>query len=125
MNCWRHPEDRQCLGRPGTAVVTTVAPRRSRLPREARLHITRTYYSMDGEEVNPSEVTQNERYVVVLNVVPQNNWQSRILVTDLLPSGFEIDNPSLVNSAALRISMVAGDGSGTYRIPLRPFRRGL
>jgi len=63
--------------------------------------ITRTYYSMDGEEVNPSEVTQNERYVVVLNVVPQNNWQSRILVTDLLPSGFEIDNPSLVNSAAL------------------------
>ncbi|HBT67123.1 MAG TPA: hypothetical protein DEB63_01455, partial [Agrobacterium sp.] len=60
--------------------------------------ITRTYYSMDGEEVNPSEVAQNERYVVVLNVVPQNNWQSRILVTDLLPSGFEIDNPSLVNS---------------------------
>ncbi|MBA4777718.1 MAG: alpha-2-macroglobulin family protein [Rhizobiales bacterium] len=87
---------------PVTAVVTTVAPPAQPLAAGGEgFTITRTYYSMDGEEVNPSEVTQNERYVVVLNVVPQNNWQSRILVTDLLPSGFEIDNPSLVNSAAL------------------------
>ena len=87
---------------PVTAVVTTVAPPAQPLAAGGEgFTITRTYYSMDGEEVNPSDVTQNERYVVVLNVVPQNSWQSRILVTDLLPSGFEIDNPSLVNSAEL------------------------
>ena len=44
---------------------------------------------------------QNERFVVVLKVTEQNSWPSRVLVTDLLPAGFEIDNPGLVNSASL------------------------
>ena len=30
-----------------------------------------------------------------------NDWPSRVLITDLLPAGFEIDNPGLVNSAQL------------------------
>lgn len=85
-----------------TAVVTTVAPPAQPLPAGGEgFDIQKTYYSMDGEEVNISEATQNERYVVVLTVTPGNDWQQRIIVTDLLPSGFEIDNPSLVNSAAL------------------------
>ncbi|WP_416334279.1 alpha-2-macroglobulin family protein, partial [Agrobacterium cavarae] len=87
---------------PVTAVVTTVAPPSKPLPAGGEgFTIEKTYYSMDGEEVNVSEVEQNQRYVVVLKVIPQNDWQARILVTDLLPAGFEIDNPSLVNSAAL------------------------
>ena len=47
------------------------------------------------------EATQNERYVVVLKVNEQNSWPSRLLITDLLPAGFEIDNPGLVSSAQL------------------------
>ncbi len=87
---------------PVTAVVTTVAPPSKPLPAGGEgFTIEKTYYSMDGEQVNVSEVEQNQRYVVVLKVIPQNDWQARILVTDLLPAGFEIDNPSLVNSAAL------------------------
>ncbi|MDR6100643.1 uncharacterized protein YfaS (alpha-2-macroglobulin family) [Agrobacterium larrymoorei] len=87
---------------PVTAVVTTVAPPSTPLPAGGEgFTIEKTYYTMDGEQVNVSEVKQNERYVVVLTVIPQNDWQARILVTDLLPAGFEIDNPSLVNSAAL------------------------
>ncbi len=58
--------------------------------------IDRTYYKLDGTEANVTEATQNERYVVVLKVTEQNSWPSRLLVTDLLPAGFEIDNPSLV-----------------------------
>jgi uncharacterized protein YfaS (alpha-2-macroglobulin family) len=56
---------------------------------------------MDGEEANVSTAQQNTRYVVVLNVTETNDWPSRIVVTDLLPAGFEIDNPSIVNSASL------------------------
>lgn len=85
-----------------TAVVTTVAPPAQPLAAGGEgFDIKKTYYSMDGEEVNISEATQNERYVVVLTVTPKNKWESRLIMTDLLPSGFEIDNPSLVNSAAL------------------------
>lgn len=30
-----------------------------------------------------------------------NDWPSRIVITDLLPAGFEIDNPNLVDSAQM------------------------
>jgi uncharacterized protein YfaS (alpha-2-macroglobulin family) len=63
--------------------------------------IKRTYYRLDGSEANVSEAKQNERYVVVLRVVNLNDWGARILVNDLLPAGFEIDNPGLVSSAQL------------------------
>jgi uncharacterized protein YfaS (alpha-2-macroglobulin family) len=33
--------------------------------------------------------------------VANNDWPQRILVTDLLPAGLEIDNPSMVSSAQL------------------------
>jgi hypothetical protein len=36
---------------------------------------------------------------VVLTVKALNDWSSRLMVTDLLPAGLEIDNPALVNSA--------------------------
>jgi uncharacterized protein YfaS (alpha-2-macroglobulin family) len=63
--------------------------------------ITRTYYGLDGEEVSTQEMTQNERYVVVLEVEAFNDWPSHVLVSDLLPGGLEIDNPNLVKSADL------------------------
>ncbi len=44
---------------------------------------------------------QNERFVVVLTVQQDNPWPARVILTDLLPGGFEIDNPSLVDSARL------------------------
>ena len=79
------------------------SPRRpSRLPAGGNgFTIERTYYTLDGSEANVTEATQNERYVVVLKVNQLNDWASRVLVNDLLPAGFEIDNPRLVNSADL------------------------
>ncbi len=63
--------------------------------------IIREYYNLAGERIDPSVVAQNERFVVVLKVEEKNNWRSRIVVNDLLPAGFEIDNPRLVSSADL------------------------
>jgi uncharacterized protein YfaS (alpha-2-macroglobulin family) len=87
---------------PVSAVVTTVAAPAVPLPAGGDgFVIDRTYYTLDGEQANVAQAKQNERYVVVVHVTESNSWPSRIVVTDLLPAGFQIDNPSLVDSAQL------------------------
>lgn len=87
---------------PVTAVVTTIAAPEYPLPAGGNgFHIERNYYSLAGELVSLAQVRQNERYVAVLRIVEENAWPSRLLVTDLLPAGVEIDNPALVSSAGL------------------------
>jgi hypothetical protein len=87
---------------PVVATVTSVASPVQPLPAGGTgFTIERKYYTLDGTEANVSQVKQNERYVAVLSVNETNSWPSRILVTDLLPAGFEIDNPKIVSSAEL------------------------
>lgn len=87
---------------PVQAVVTTVAAPAQPLPAGGDgFTIERTYYRLDGSEANVTEVKQNERFVVVLKIAELNDWPSRVVVADMLPAGFEIDNPGLVNSASL------------------------
>src|SRR5690606_20570091 len=87
---------------PVQAVVTTVAAPAQPLPAGGEgFSISRTYYRMDGSEANVTQVEQNERFVVVLRVTEDNDWASHVLVNDLLPAGFEIDNPRLVRRADL------------------------
>ena len=76
--------------------------------------IERSYYTLDGEEADPSTVPQNSRLVVVLKVELQNDWPSRVLVSDLLPGGFEIDNPRLVGSADLKAFDWLGEVSAVH-----------
>jgi len=87
---------------PVDAVVTTVALPAEPLPAGGDgFTIERQYYTVDGEPANIGEAVQNERYVVVITATEENAWPSRVLVTDLLPAGFEIDNPGIVSSAQL------------------------
>lgn len=87
---------------PLQAVVTTVAAPKEPLPAGGDgFTIKRTYYTLDGAEANITEAKQNERYVVVLQATNSNSWGARVLIQDLLPAGFEIDNPGLVSSADL------------------------
>ncbi|MCB8822787.1 alpha-2-macroglobulin family protein [Microvirga rosea] len=60
--------------------------------------VERTYYKLDGTQVQPTSVRQNERLVVVLKVTETEARQARVLLVDRLPAGFEIDNPKLVDS---------------------------
>lgn len=84
------------------AVVTKTASPKNPLPANGNgFAIERKYYRLDGTEADLNEVRQNERFVVVLSVTQFNNSLSRILVSDLLPGGFEIDNPSLISGAKL------------------------
>lgn len=87
---------------PVQAVVTTLAAPKQPLPAGGNgFTIDRSYYTLDGKPADIVQARQNERFVVVLKVTENNAWTSRVLVTDLLPAGFEIDNPSLVSSADL------------------------
>lgn len=87
---------------PVTALVTTIAAPKQPLPAGGNgFQIEKSYYTLDGEQTNVTEAKQNERFVVVIKVRQLNDWPSRVLITDLLPAGFEIDNPHIVGSADL------------------------
>ena len=87
---------------PVTAVVTKYAAPLEPLPASSNgYEIVRKYYRLDGSEAPLNDVRQNERFVVVLTVSEFNRTASQIMISDMLPGGFEIDNPRLVQSAQL------------------------
>ena len=97
------------------AVITTVAAPADPLPAGGDgFAITRTYYTLDGEEANVTEAAQNDRFVVVLSVEQQGEYPARLAITDLLPAGFEIDNPRLVGSAELAGFEWLGDPTAAH-----------
>ncbi|KAA9006983.1 alpha-2-macroglobulin family protein [Histidinibacterium aquaticum] len=58
--------------------------------------IRRSYYTMDGEAAQPSGLRTGTRLVTVLEVTPFGEREGRLMVSDPLPAGFEIDNPNLI-----------------------------
>jgi uncharacterized protein YfaS (alpha-2-macroglobulin family) len=65
---------------------------------ERGFKIERSYHSLDGEDADPTQAKQNQRFVVVLKVTEPQPQFARVIVADYLPAGFEIDNPRLVSS---------------------------
>lgn len=63
--------------------------------------IERRYYSLEGEEVTPDAVAQNDRLVAVLTVNATDAPAGRLMIDDPLPAGFEIDNPSLLRAGEI------------------------
>lgn len=63
--------------------------------------IERSYFSMDGREVSPDHVAQNERLAVVLSITPEADRKARLIIDDPLAAGFEIDNPHLLRSGSI------------------------
>ena len=62
--------------------------------------IKRTYYTMDGKEVTLDNVKAGARLVTVLEVTPFAYSEARLMVSDPLPAGFEIDNPNLISAGS-------------------------
>jgi hypothetical protein len=59
--------------------------------------ISRSYYTLDGRPVDPGQpVAQGTRLVTVLEITPFGSGEARLMVSDPLPAGFEIDNPNLL-----------------------------
>ncbi|HTM79447.1 MAG TPA: alpha-2-macroglobulin family protein, partial [Devosia sp.] len=59
--------------------------------------INREYFQPDGSafDMGLSQVSQNDRFVVLLTVKASTTGSGQYLVADPLPAGFEIENPDL------------------------------
>ncbi|EKE44985.1 Alpha-2-macroglobulin N-terminal domain family protein [Oceaniovalibus guishaninsula JLT2003] len=64
--------------------------------------IERTWFDLDGNPVEPDSVAAGTRLVALLTVQPFGRIESRLIVDDPLPAGFEIDNPNLLRSGDVR-----------------------
>ncbi len=63
--------------------------------------IDRAYFALDGTPVDPAKVAVGTRMVTVLTVTPFGRKEARLMVTDPLPGGFEIDNPNLIQGGQI------------------------
>ncbi len=60
--------------------------------------LTRSYYTLEGEAVDPATVQQGARLVAVLSVTTTESQGARLILDDPLPAGFAIDNPHMLAS---------------------------
>ena len=58
--------------------------------------IARAWFTLDGDPADPAALRQGDRLVTVLTVTPQRTARARLMVSDPLPAGLEIDNPNLI-----------------------------
>ena len=64
--------------------------------------IDRLYFTLEGDAVNLDAVPVGTRLVTVLRITPFQQSEARLMVNDPLPAGFEIDNPTLLQSGDVR-----------------------
>ncbi|GKY88837.1 alpha-2-macroglobulin family protein [Sinisalibacter aestuarii] len=64
--------------------------------------IDRRYFTMEGEPADAGSVAQGTRLVTLLTVTPWAGNAGRLMVTDPLPAGFEIDNPNLLRAGDIK-----------------------
>ncbi len=91
------------LANPGPApvevtITATGQPLQAPAPGGNGYAITREYYALDGQPIDPAQVELGTRMVAVLTVRPASSEGGRLVVTDPLPAGFEIDNPNLLQA---------------------------
>ncbi len=69
-------------------------------PVEHGYKIERGFYRLDGTPVDPSALKQNDRIVVALKITETEAAYARLLLTDRLPAGLEIENPALFDGGS-------------------------
>lgn len=66
---------------------------------DANMQIRRTYYNRNGQETN--SFTQGELIVCKISLTGGSRSVENVAITDMIPAGFEIENPRLTTSADL------------------------
>jgi len=60
--------------------------------------VSRTFYTLDGEEADLDTITQNDLLLAVIEISNTSGGDNEALVVDLLPAGFEIENSRLAHA---------------------------
>lgn len=81
-------------------VETSGVPKSASASRENGFIVEREFFNRDGTPADLEALSQNDRLVVVVTVRQMVNRTDKLLLVDPLPAGFEIDNPSLLQSAS-------------------------
>ena len=76
----------------------TGAPSFDLPPESNGYRIERWLYTLDGDLADFDNIAQNERYVSILRVTPEQERRGQLIISDPLAAGFEIDNPNLLRS---------------------------
>lgn len=67
---------------------------------DSYLSVRRTFYNRDGSKVNLQDIEQNDLIIVGLELKTTDGSDvENVVVTDILPAGFEIENPRLTELA--------------------------
>jgi uncharacterized protein YfaS (alpha-2-macroglobulin family) len=72
------------------------------------LTIERTIRTAEGKEANLTSVAQGDLLVVTLSVSPEKEPVHNVVVVDLLPGGFEVENPRLTSRGQLGFEPLQG-----------------
>lgn len=63
--------------------------------------IGRSYATLEGSFIDLADVPVGTRLIATVTVTPLGKGAGRLMISDPLPAGFEIENPSLLESGAL------------------------
>jgi uncharacterized protein YfaS (alpha-2-macroglobulin family) len=84
---------------PALAVVTAFGVPTEPEPAQGNgYRIERQLLTLDGAPVDPAAIALNDRLVAVVTVTPERDIEARLIVSDPLPAGLEIENPDLLRS---------------------------
>ncbi|KFI24519.1 hypothetical protein CG50_09795 [Paenirhodobacter enshiensis] len=84
--------------------------------------IRRSYFTMEGEPVDPAKIAQGTRLVAIDDIRPHGRQEARLMVNDPLPAGFEIDNPNLLRAGDLASLDWIGETADTRMTEFRQDR---
>lgn len=73
----------------------TGIPAKDQPPAKNGFEITRVFYDLKGNRVDLAKVKQSDVLVALIKVSATGNRPHQALIVDLLPAGFEIENPRL------------------------------
>ena len=81
-----------------------VGPRKNRIPVENGYKVQKWWFDAEGKHVDEQLITaqQGQLFTVVIKITKTaDNTNSDLLLTDLLPTGFELEQDALVSTVAL------------------------